>query len=806
MALDSPVRRREGEEAEVPLSGMRGEFRAALRAEIEAAERTAATAAIRLLDGRKIGRLADAFQYAFAAEAAINAAGDCAAELSIGGRPPVEAVVIAVEGLDVTLSVSRDLGGRVPRAVLRIDLVSPLRRLISRIEETGTTPNPAGDRLLGAGPASGAAELIDDALLNETQDAALGSSLGRDITFIWGPTGPAKTQTIGSIGAHLYRRSRSLLLVSHTNGALDQALVEIVERLGGDLAAGALLRLGIPSDQRLREREDLLLHEVVGRRREELRARQAELRRERLARQTRIRELERSLAVVAWTAEGRAELADFVRRLDALQTAETTQRRLAEQVAKLAKDEPELRALLAEGRAAARRTRDVERVRAELARLADELDAAREAATVADTAASKARLNYEKARELAPLVARERGLPALNEQRPSVEALAVREAEAKHEADTARERLREAEQTHAAARRGSAIERFRGFASQLRLRRVVAGRRARHANALVRLEGVRGRLRRARAVLAELEQLDRQLAPWRKLGSPAMEEAQVKQRMAERDLAAATQAELERRRARLERQLAEAAGAVARFRKLHAAAPGSVVARVEPQLAELRRLREMLGDTGRRADDLRDALDADWSAHLAVLEALQLGPPSSPDNPRERFEELALAQFEARRRAAQIDVAALEAEVTDYRREAGAIDKALAGIDKELEAIGQTAITEAMVLATTLTRLYVWNEILERRFDTVILDEASLAPIPALWIAARLADANVVVIGDLRQPPPITQAEHPLADKWLGRSVFDLSPARLALDRRTPPPRLANEPSGRDAQPFEPHS
>jgi hypothetical protein len=808
MARDSPVRRREDKEAEVPLSGVRGEFRAALRAEIEAAERAAATAAIQLSDGRKIGRLADAFQYAFRAEAAINAPGDCAAELSIGGRPPVEAVVIAVEGSEVTLSVPRDLGGQVPRAVLQIDLAFPLRRLIARIEETGTSPNPVGDRLLGATPASGAAELMDDALLNEAQDAVLGGSLGRDITFIWGPPGPATTQIIGSIGAHLYRRNRSLLLVSHTNGALDQALVEIVERLGADLAAGALLRLGIPTDRRLHEREDLLLYAVVGRRREELRARQAELRRERVARQTRIGECERLLAVVAWAAEGRAELADFVRRLHALQTAETTQRRLAAQVAKAGKDEPELRALLAEGRAAARRAREVERLRAELARLADELDAAREAAAVADTAASEARLNYEKARELAPLVARERALPALDEQRASVGAVAVREAEAKHQADAARERLCEAEQMHGAARRGSAIQRFRGFAVQLRLRRVVAERRGRHANALVSLDGVRGRLRRARAVLAELEQLDRQLAPWRRLGSPTMEETQVKQRMAERDLAAATQAELERRRARLERQLAEAAEAAVHFRKLHAAAPGSVVARVEPQLAELHRVREKLRDTTRRADDLRDALDADWSARLAVIEALQLGTPSSPDNPRERFEELALAHFETRRLAAQIDVAALEAEVKDGRREAGAINEALARIDQELEAIGQTAITEAMVFATTLTRLYLWNEIQGRSFDTVILDQASLAPIPALWIAARLADANVVVIGDLRQPPPIIQAEHPLADKWLGRSVFDLSPARSALDRRTPPPRLArpDEPSGRDAQPFEPHS
>jgi hypothetical protein len=791
MALDSPARRREDKEAEVPLSGVRAEFRTALRAEIEAAERAAATAAIPLVDGRKIGRLADAFQYAFGAEAAINAPGDCSGELSVAGLPPVAAVVIAVEGLDLTLSVPQDLGGRVPRAVLRIDLVFPLRRLIARIEDTGRKPNPAGDRLLGAVPASGAPELIDDALLDDAQDAALGSSLGRDITFIWGPPGPARTRTVGSIGAHLYRRSRSLLLVSHTNGAVDRALVEIVERLGGDLAAGALLRLGIPSDERLREREDLLLDAVVWRRREELCARQAELRTERRAKQTRIGECERLLGVAAWAAEGRAELADFLRRLDALHTAETTHRRLAEEVAERAKDEAELRALLAEAQATAPRAMEADRLLEELPRLADELDAAREAVDVADAATSEAQRDYEKARELGPLVARERALPALDEQRRAVEALAVREAEAKHEADVARERLREAEQTHAAAGHASAIQRrFRGFVFQIRRRRVVARRRAQHANTRVRLDGVSGRLRRARAVLAELEQLDRRLARWRKLGSAAIQAAQLRRCEAERDLAAATETGLEGRRAKLERQLADAAEAVVRFRKLHAAAPRGVVARVEPQVAELRRLQEKLRETGQRADHLRDALDADLGVRLAAIEALGLGRGSSPDNARERFEEVALAQFEARRLAAEIDVAALEEEVTDCRREAGAIDEALARIDQELEVIRQTAIADATVIATTLTRLYLCNEIWDRRFDTVILDEASMTPIPALWIAARLADANVVVIGDLGQPPPIKQAQHPLAEKWLGRNIFDVSRARVALDRGTPPPHL----------------
>jgi hypothetical protein len=800
MALDSPVRHREDKDAEIPLSGVRAEFRTALRAEIEATEGAAVASAIPLLEGRRIGRLADAFLYVFGAQAAISAPSDSPGELSFGGRPPVAAVLIAVEGVNLTLSVSQDLGERVGRAVLRVDLVFPLRRLIAGIEEARRNPNPAGDRLLGAVPASGAPELIDDALLTDRQDAALGSSLGCDITFIWAPAGQARTRTIGAIGAHLYRRGRSLLLVSHTNRAVDQALWEIVERLGGDLPAGALLRLGIPSDQRLREREDLLLEGVLWRRKEELRARQAQLRKEKLARQARIGECERLIGVAAWAAEGQAQLADFLRRLDALETAKTARRRLAEEVVRGAKEESELRVLLAEGKATARHATEAERLPAQLSQLADELDAAREAVAVADAAVSEARWNYDKARELGALFARERALPALNEQRRAVEALAVREAEAKQEVDAARERLREAEETHAAGGDANAIRRFRAFMLQLRLRRVLAARRARHADAQVRLDGVSERLRRARAVLAELERLDRQLAPRRKLGSAAIQAEQLKRREAERDRAAATGAELERLRAKLERRLAEAAEAVARFRRLHAAAPRGVVARIEPQLAELRQLREKLRETEQRADDLRNALDADLSVRLAAIEALGLGQASSRENARERFEEVAWAQFEARRLAAEIDAAALEAEATDCRRELGAIDEALAGIDQELEAIGRTAIAKAMVIATTLTRVYLWNEIQDRRFDTVILDEASMAVIPALWIVARLADANVVVIGDLAQPPPNKQAQHPLADKWLGRNVFEVSRARLALDRGALPPHVVqlDQPSGQD--------
>src|SRR5947208_1500491 len=102
MAREWSRRSNDEPDVEVVLTGVRAEFRAALREEIEAAKRAAASSAIPLVDGGKIGRLADAFQYVFSATSALNVPSDSPGELQIEGRKPVEALVISVEGLHVT--------------------------------------------------------------------------------------------------------------------------------------------------------------------------------------------------------------------------------------------------------------------------------------------------------------------------------------------------------------------------------------------------------------------------------------------------------------------------------------------------------------------------------------------------------------------------------------------------------------------------------------------------------------------------------------------------------------------------------
>lgn len=766
---------------QVPLSGVRAEFRAALSEEIEAAKRAAASSTIALVDGRKIARLADAFQYVFSAISSLNVPSDAPGELLVSGREPLEVIVISVEGLDVTLSVSQDLGDRVPKARLKSDLVFLLKRLISRIEETRNEPNTAGDCLLDGGPAEGVPEAIDDPLLNDTQDAALASSVGRNITFIWGPPGTGKTQTIGAIGEQLYRRGRSALIVSHTNTAVDQALLKVAEQLGGDLGAGKVIRAGVPSDQRLREREDLLLDGAVRERQRALRERQAELREDKQVRQARIGDCQRLVGIASWAAAGEAELVDLRSRLAAVQQEEEAGRSIADELRRKAEGEAELRAGLAEAEAAARSATEADRLRAELPRLDEELEASRERIRAAESAVAAARRDHEKAIELAPLIERERALPRLDDHRRAVDALAFREAEAKQEVETVAAALREAEEVLLVASQANAIQRrFRRLPKPEVQQGVVADRRGEVAAARARLDGIGRRLHRQAEILAELEELDGQLAPWRNLASQEEQEALLRRRESEREAAAATVAELEEHRVQVDRELADAVEAARAFEAARDAAPDAVVVRIRAQLDELRRLRERLRTTERRAAERRGALGGNVRTRLAAVKALGLIEERPPAAAEQGLEEIARAHAEARELAASIDSEGLTAEIADHEREIRAIDEELVGIDEELEAIRRAVIAEAMVVATTLTRAYLWNEIQERRFDTVILDEASMAPIPALWIAARLARRNVVVVGDPMQLPPIKHSEHELAEKWLGTDIFDVSGVRDA--------------------------
>ena len=220
------------ETEEVTLSGILGEFRIALQEEIQAARVFESSNAVELKNGRRIAKVGKNFQYLFEIENALNLPGDTPGDLLVPGSPPINVIIVSIEGLAITISVPEDIGNFVPSARLKSNLTYLMKILIERIEGYAGKPNPVGDRIRGAQPVTGSEldiELHDN--YNKCQKKAVASSIGRNTTFIWGPPGTGKTQTIGEIGFQLYERKRPILLVSHTNTAVDQAILRIGDKI-----------------------------------------------------------------------------------------------------------------------------------------------------------------------------------------------------------------------------------------------------------------------------------------------------------------------------------------------------------------------------------------------------------------------------------------------------------------------------------------------------------------------------------------------------------------------------------------------
>ena len=108
-------------------------------------------------------------------------------------------------------------------------------------------------------------------------------------------------------------------------------------------------------------------------------------------------------------------------------------------------------------------------------------------------------------------------------------------------------------------------------------------------------------------------------------------------------------------------------------------------------------------------------------------------------------------------------------------------------LNDKLLNLGNDLIKEAKIVATTLTRSYMSKVILDRAYDCLIIDESSMAPLPAIICAASLAQKKAVLVGDFFQLPPIAkhnvnasektpeeaEKEKVLVNKWLKKDVFD---------------------------------
>lgn len=322
-----------------PLPPHLGEFVVALKEEVEAAKRNLGGSAALLSDGRLIAPVGGGFHYRFQSQRPLRVPPDTPGFLAVGGgNDDISVSVIEIEDLSVVLELPKHIGGSIPQAKLKTDLTMLLLRLIERIETKGIDHHPAADRILGLAPSSVGVQTFDafNTQLNPEQRLAVGSVLGGDTVFIWGPPGTGKTQTIGEIGAQLFLRQKTLLIASHTNTAVDEALLRIADALKGQFNEGEVLRLGEPVKTELLARPDLILKRVAEKRSAELEKQKKMAEQAKVSTMSQLEAIHRRVDICQWLAEASNDSEAFRARHHSLKSAEREMASLVEELTQAA--------------------------------------------------------------------------------------------------------------------------------------------------------------------------------------------------------------------------------------------------------------------------------------------------------------------------------------------------------------------------------------------------------------------------------------------------------------------------------------
>ena len=159
----------------------------------------------------------------------------------------------------------------------------------------------------GTGRADSAPATIDSSAiiqregLNERQAEAWTACRAPGVHLVWGPPGTGKTKVIALALQDLVSRGKSVLLVSSTNIAVDNALGRAAQLLDPD--PGVLVRVGVPQDPEVADDSRICLQKMI-------REHQGALHQKRRSLEAQIT-ASRSDPNIGLRDQMRAELADF---------------------------------------------------------------------------------------------------------------------------------------------------------------------------------------------------------------------------------------------------------------------------------------------------------------------------------------------------------------------------------------------------------------------------------------------------------------------------------------------------------------
>ena len=728
------------------------EFQDILQHEINTSQEKSANDEILLSNGSRVRQRGGSYHYEFLVESVFNTVDDIPGVLVISGHPPLEATVVYTDGHHAVVSLEKDLGQFIPAAYLQNGVSMTMRRLIERLEHNASSGNSAGPGGLTKAIDKGTSTSTPDELaLYPSQKLDLQNTLGRDLTVIWGTSGANKALNIGTAVEQLYNSGQNVLIVSQTNTAVDRAIKLAAKSLHNYLQQGSVIRVGEVKDDRFKSiYADVLVKQQVESRSQQLTEHKASLilEKEKLSGELQI--LNKGIITLKWLnsadpyiQSAKANVEKIHKLESQLALDEKTWAELEEQQSNLADLQRATSRIMVVRVELAGKRETLNNLTIKLSSLNPEIDHIQ-------SILQKQKYRSKIAEGITPLRVERAAYPSLEEQKSIADNLSVQLNRSNVMFDELQRRFNLANRALSQINSTGYLGRVLKHLPKLDDQKAVV-------NALfMQLSAIKAEVRsnieacnNAKNKLNRIRDLDLALLGHEDIGSKSEELARQldyekslrsledQKNNLESDLAALPAAikDLEEE----EKKLTAAVGEDPEIMNLEARAKLRVSREMQAAIlfdrSSLKKLRE---DTHR----ILDQLIAQFSEGKTIVEG------QFPEDQKLDFiyqwSRKTISQYGPDELLSSVEKAdLLHSRISNLNND-------IANLEEDLAKVEGNVIRSAFVIGTTFTSLYICDILQSRRFDTVILDEASVASVLALWVAALLANRNIIIVKDAK--------------------------------------------------------
>lgn len=231
------------------------EWSVALEEEI-AFQRESGGRRYRLSDGILLNEDGGEHFYSFLMDADVALPDNAPVRVEVEGKP-VRGKVVEVEGFEITLALEDYIGDRVDSTDLYCEPWELLKALKERLDEA---LEERGEECRLAAMLFTSPEKKRDLKVRYGQEAAVEAASKHRVSFVWGPPGTGKTETLARIADTHILKNHRVLILSHNNVAFDGAILRIGKLLagGGRLHRGLVVRWGFARLPEIRDHPFLL--------------------------------------------------------------------------------------------------------------------------------------------------------------------------------------------------------------------------------------------------------------------------------------------------------------------------------------------------------------------------------------------------------------------------------------------------------------------------------------------------------------------------------------------------------------------